>query len=1501
METASIEQRKRAYELALFYNARSRYWCLACGNGISFPKNHVKTSKHEEHVSKRLKILESFSIVGDTTEEKHLYRFLIPGVGERTTDSKGDNRNEVKSLPPTVIVSECNDELLNDFTQCALIQTSDNQQELGSSSSEDSEFSCDIKDCIWKRSKIQHTIDVCEEKQQSDNFIPDFADFELSPLDYSGFQQNNPVKANLSSLLRTLMIDDALPESTMKKLRLILVAISKNRKWLNDIPTLYEIKQVDTLIPQVRVMCATWKKGEVESVKITDTSKQEGKETEKNKTEKIYRIYFLNPIDILASMCTSSYCTSEWVYQSTSSSKYRFPSSCKQWKLLENEIKLENPNYTFATHAGDDKATAVMAFIGLFIDGFDHLDKTKENAYYLSVFSFGEQLYLEEELRIPLNFDPKDEIESWETLSHFLIPFICQLNTGVEMYFKPLKKKVHLFGKLLSCCGDDIGFRSLLGLKKPNCGFPSRFYNRHKLEFKDVIHFNPTTDQYDQYRCDHHYSKNRYVELYEIMVQANESGNKYHSLLEKVGRKTGINEQIIKKKGFPAFLHVFSDRSDFFCTMPPDELHIYRLGFLKQILSECNRKYDSPEYRALINEKTKGVSFIFKNESARKKDGSKVLNPKLNGNHMVNLFTGMSYYKTHETVVKQIFKLHESDPKAKSRIKIEEALQNEKELFCKAESFRIILQSTIDWDDKLLNQLQGHLCDLKTLFTKVFPNATCAQPNFENLDIIPYMIAQLGCPKFFGTQLFEKRHKQCKWAPMNSNKSNLQKYLWYPIARKASYRIAGCTFDLLIAQFQDDVTTTLSTDTHFERIQGIQCLLNWNTISHELPETSNVPALHKTDNRFAATNTENSQEKQFIGESHETITIPTLKKTTAMEFDHDCKISQFELPEKLLHSPNAIPKREKLTGDDYYWSIVGRPNVCLFERNEITPLLNWKEKKNIGCGLQNIGNTCFVNSVLQCLTYIPPLRNVLLSRVHSESCQYQGWCMICELEIHVNQVNENESFAPKMIISNLHKIGKQFQLGRQQDAHEFLRCLIGLMQQNCLKSPFIGTLTPVEQQTSLVYGIFGGILQSKVECASCKHKSITFDPILDLSLTVEPSLVQSLHQFCKEDNIKYSCDSCRILSDSTKKFTVFQPPNVLVLHFKRFSDDNKKMDDDVSFNEMLDIAPYLSERSENTSNSMTYHLCGVLVHYGAHVHCGHYDCYVYGSRNWYNMNDSKVSLVSLETVLKQKAYILFYVRIHNQFQEKQILLQKRKTREERQSPPNKRRQFTRTILQDCLLFKVCTDYSIWSVKPNYDNSWYDDNTECQDVENDGNCLFRAVSFSLWKTESYHAVLRQLAYQELIENENWYKNRDRKQLSSWWEEIETTANNKVWVGIPHFFALCNALRIVGVLYGRDDWTLSTTGVCFPFRTIHIPDYPDFGIRNVCAIGWQSLNGKDEHFISVFKKSHKFLTPFLREANDSLEPFKNLCHDLQIPIGELKTRRRGVAVHFSKVLE
>ncbi len=55
----------------------------------------------------------------------------------------------------------------------------------------------------------------------------------------------------------------------------------------------------------------------------------------------------------------------------------------------------------------------------------------------------------------------------------------------------------------------------------------------------------------------------------------------------------------------------------------------------------------------------------------------------------------------------------------------------------------------------------------------------------------------------------------------------------------------------------------------------------------------------------------------------------------------------------------------------------------------------------------------------------------------------------------------------------------RFRLGRQEDSHEFLRCLLDAMHESCLK-PFQPKPPPDVQATTLINRIFGGKLRSRV-------------------------------------------------------------------------------------------------------------------------------------------------------------------------------------------------------------------------------------------------------------------------------------------------------------------------------------------------------------------------------------------------------------------------------------
>ncbi|XP_042683688.1 ubiquitin carboxyl-terminal hydrolase 42 [Centrocercus urophasianus] len=330
---------------------------------------------------------------------------------------------------------------------------------------------------------------------------------------------------------------------------------------------------------------------------------------------------------------------------------------------------------------------------------------------------------------------------------------------------------------------------------------------------------------------------------------------------------------------------------------------------------------------------------------------------------------------------------------------------------------------------------------------------------------------------------------------------------------------------------------------------------------------------------------------------------------------------------------------------------IAPPERILFPPEKIC--MDWQQTQNgVGVGLYNLGNTCFINSILQCLTYTPPLANYMLSLEHTQSCNCQGFCMMCSMETHINRVLccALDAIKPVVIVHELKRIAKHFHYGAQEDAHEFLRFTVDAMQEACLDGCPI--LDRSSQATTIIHQIFGGFLRSRVKCLNCKAVSDTYEPYLDIPLDIQhiSSVIEALEQFVKPEQLDgdncYKCSKCKKMVPATKRFTIHRSSNILTLSLKRFADfTGVKETKDVEYPEYFDLGAYMSQPD---GEPLIYALYAVVVHSGASSQTGHYFCFIKAADGfWYQMNDSAVVRSNIETVLAQQAYLLFYTRCYD--------------------------------------------------------------------------------------------------------------------------------------------------------------------------------------------------------------------------------------------------------------
>ncbi|KAI8540801.1 hypothetical protein RHMOL_Rhmol08G0013200 [Rhododendron molle] len=390
-------------------------------------------------------------------------------------------------------------------------------------------------------------------------------------------------------------------------------------------------------------------------------------------------------------------------------------------------------------------------------------------------------------------------------------------------------------------------------------------------------------------------------------------------------------------------------------------------------------------------------------------------------------------------------------------------------------------------------------------------------------------------------------------------------------------------------------------------------------------------------------------------------------------------------------------------------------------------------------GLENFGNTCYCNSVLQALYFCVPFREQLLEYyVNNKSLADTEENLLTCLADLFSQISSQKKktgvIAPKRFVQRLKKQNEIFRSYMHQDAHEFLNYLLNELvdilekESHAAKGDAENSSSPSEKVANGLKAIhengakkeplvtwvhknFQGILTNETRCLRCETVTARDETFFDLSLDIEQnsSITSCLKNFSSTETLnaedKFFCDKCcsgcvlafglflpftddllvlllksiasvdcgmiaeidripqmrdpcgmLILQEAQKRMKIKKPPQILVIHLKRFKYiEHLSRYKKLSYRVVFPLELKLSNTVEDTDSE--YSLFAVVVHVGSGPNHGHYVSLVKSHNHWLFFDDENVEIIDESAVQTffgsaqeyssntDHGYILFYERL----------------------------------------------------------------------------------------------------------------------------------------------------------------------------------------------------------------------------------------------------------------
>ena len=319
-------------------------------------------------------------------------------------------------------------------------------------------------------------------------------------------------------------------------------------------------------------------------------------------------------------------------------------------------------------------------------------------------------------------------------------------------------------------------------------------------------------------------------------------------------------------------------------------------------------------------------------------------------------------------------------------------------------------------------------------------------------------------------------------------------------------------------------------------------------------------------------------------------------------------------------------------------------------------------------GIRNLGNTCYINSVIQCLRHTPDLYLYLhsekfkkdLMRYYKQNENIEEAILV---ESFSNIVKKTVNLPPKTVIRPedfIRKFDEKFHEIAliPQDSHEALNFLLDQFHNMTSHKVKIDLLNMTkegakswkkfyEKDFSEIISLFYGQLETVITCNQCKHKTITYAPFNDFNIELTQNLLKSIKLLFSEEDVEKRCEKCNTEEniEMTKKQMISMFPQYLIIQVKRFQfgmQGLRKIDGPLEVSDMIDISKYHAYKNRYG----IYQLYAGIIHLGSPTF-GHYISFCKTNDFWYKYDDDSVNQLSPKELeyLKNNAYVLFYKKL----------------------------------------------------------------------------------------------------------------------------------------------------------------------------------------------------------------------------------------------------------------